>query len=378
MEAIDRLLENNILTDNDKGFKQLETFLYQNRSKIENLFREKLGFELVFGSDYIKLEKVSPYSHSDFDFKNRESYIYLVFLLKYLDYEVSIKENKYFDLKKFLQWFNEEYEKFFSESLALQEREVRINLLEALNYLEDNNFLEQAIGDDEIFLDNNLSSEDNLIYSITDNIVNFINANSLSVDLIDDFSLERLEDSFTLEQRAYQKLIFSPVIFKRETKVYNFIKQNRGGIEEDLNQVLSGTIEVYEEFLFFNFEEDSISATRFKQLGKVSGNTSYLDRFIYLIIERLVRYPEDEINKDELFQLIGETGNDYPDFLNNKLAKKIKSRSSKFLREEIIKKLEKFSMLKEESENCWRILPTVNLFKEVNTQREEQEDVETV
>ena len=35
-------------------------------------------------------------------------------------------------------------------------------------------------------------------------------------------------------------------------------------------------------------------------------------------------------------------------------------------------------MLKEESENCWRILPTVNLFKEVNTQREEQEDVETV
>lgn len=369
MKELKVLLENNFITkeDNRELFYQIK----DNYKQFKPFIVDKLGYELIIRTDFIRLEKrpgVAEEWMGIEGFEDKQEYIFFMLLIMFL--EDKNKEDQFLlsHITEFLA------SQGIGEAVDWTQYRVRRSLIKVLKAALEQGLIRITDGREDDFIQN---AEREVLFESTGLSRYLVRTFHQNIDKIKSYrdlevpqeELIDVERGTTRKNRVYRKLLLSPIVYQdeKDDEDYAYIKNYHHIIEEDFRKYLGWTFQLHRngalvipgqqdktKFVFPNTSalsdiilhfnalireqlqsgslhrtaEDTIKLTQkeFKDLvqllisQKLEGwskeyREASLERTEFILMEEMKRYKMIKIRADEiiLLPLVGKLIGDYPE-----------------------------------------------------------------
>lgn len=309
MDELKLLLYNTVI------FKEKDKELYyrikDNIKKFKSFIVEKLGYEIIIRSDFIRVEKLPglPESYMGIEeFISNKEYVMFMLLLIFLEDKGKDEQFLLSHISEFLSSND------IGESYEWTDYATRRSLIRVLKYAVKMNLIKINDGNEESFASDN--SKEVLFEStgISRYIVrrfpqDIIGINSKSTLIEDNLVPIDSDKGILRRNRAYRRLLLCPILYRSESpEDYEYIKNYRNIIEEDFKKYLNWNLHIHKNGAMLIPQEVERGCTTFPNTSAISDIILHITSKVYKKVRdnELIRNLEDVIimEKEEFEDII--------------------------------------------------------------------------
>jgi uncharacterized protein (TIGR02678 family) len=306
------LLENFIVLKERN--RELYYSIKDNYESFRDFFTEKLGYNLIFHEDFLKLEKVPGKAESWMgieNFTDTKEYIFFMLILMYL--EDKNKEEQF--VLSFITEYISNY--YPNEKIDWTKYVNRKSLVKVIKLALTLGIMKNNDGNEEEFSSNENAD---VLYEST-GISRYI-VRGFSKDIMECESIEELmkynyegieEDRGVIRRnRVYRRLLLSPIVYNNgvEDSDYEYIKKFRSSIQDSFEKNLGWEVHVHKNGSLIVLSDDNKLGDTFPSMKGESEAVLIFGKFIREKLERkeLTLNLNDEIilTKDDFSKLLLE------------------------------------------------------------------------
>ena len=366
MTTFEKLLENywfvkELNPDNYNMVKQDLT------TETQDFIKNKLGYKLIANQYLIKLEKIpgKPQSFMGIQcFNAKLEYIFLCLILIYLEERT---KGEQFILSGLIDYIQNIILEINLEDIKIDFTiySQRKSMVKVLKFIKEIGFIKIYDGDENKFAEN---IENDVLYEVTGiskyfmrnfatNIADCENYNDIfeneQLGLEQDKGKER-------KQRVYRRLFTENVVYKenQEDQDYNYIRNYRNAINQDVDKMLQSTLEVHKNGAYILLVDDK----SFKNVFPTNSGISDITLFINTLISEKVKTNELKPQLDDLIYIskiaFGKIVREVKNRYFKGFSKEYREMSEEKLQEEIVMYMKQFDMIRESKETEeYKIMP---------------------
>ena len=366
MTTFEKLLENywfvkELNPDNYNMVKQDLT------TETQDFIKNKLGYKLIANQYLIKLEKIpgKPQSFMGIQcFNAKLEYIFLCLILIYLEERT---KGEQFILSGLIDYIQNIILEINLEDIKIDFTiySQRKSMVKVLKFIKEIKIIKIYDGDENKFAEN---IENDVLYEVTGiskyfmrnfatNIADCENYNDIfeneQLGLEQDKGKER-------KQRVYRRLFTENVVYKenQEDQDYNYIRNYRNAINQDVDKMLQSTLEVHKNGAYILLVDDK----SFKNVFPTNSGISDITLFINTLISEKVKTNELKPQLDDLIYIskiaFGKIVREVKNRYFKGFSKEYREMSEEKLQEEIVMYMKQFDMIRESKETEeYKIMP---------------------
>lgn len=366
MTTFEKLLENYwfVKDINVDEYNLVKTDLNE---ETQEFIKNKLGYKLIVNPYVIKMEKIpgKPQSFMGIEsFNSKLEYIFLCLILIYLE-ERTKKEQ--FILSGLLDYIQNLIVEIDVQDIKIDftiysQRKAMVNVLK---FIKAMGFIVVYDGDESKFAED---IESDVLYEVTGASKYFMrnfSSNITNCNLYTDiYEKEQLgleqEKGKERRQRIYRRLFTENVVYKEENddQDYNYIKNYRYVINQDVDKMLESTLEVHKNGAYILLTENKNFKNTFPSNKAISDVVSFVNT---LIVENVKNSKFDKniddtinISEVEMSKIIREVKEKY----SRGFSKEFRELEEYKLLTEVTKYMKQFDMIRyDEETKSYIIMP---------------------
>lgn len=342
-------------------------------SDTQEFIKNKLGYKLIVNPYVIKMEKVpgKPQTFMGIEkFNSKLEYIFLCLILIYLEERT---RGEQFILSGLIDYIQNLIAEIDVQNIKIDftiysQRKAMVNVL---RFIKEMGFIKLFDGDEGKFAED---IENDILYEVTGvskyfmrNFSSNITDCNLYIDIYEKEQLGLEQDKGKeRRQRVYRRLFTENVVYKEENddQDYNYIKNYRNAINQDVDKMLESTLEVHRNGAYILLTENKNFKNTFPSNRAISDVVSFINT---LIVEKVKsnqfnRNINDTINISEvqMSKLVREVKEKY----GKGFSKEFRELEEEKLLIEIVEYMKQFDMIRyiEESKEyiimpiCFKII----------------------
>lgn len=359
MTTFEKLLENYwFVKDIDK--EQYDYIKKDLNSETQDFIKNKLGYKLIVNPYVIKMEKI-PGRPKEFmgiqNFSSKLEYIFLCLILIYLEERTRGEQFILSGLIDYIQNLIAEVDvqEIKIDFTIYSQRKAMVNVLK---FIREMGFIVVYDGDENKFAEN---IENDVLYEITGaskyfvrNFSSNITECNLYTDIYEKEQLGLEQDKGKeRRQRIYRRLFTENVVYKEENddQDYNYIKNYRNVINQDVDKMLDSTLEVHKNGAYIILTEDKNFKNTFPSNKGISDVVCFINRVIVENIKNneFQKNINDTINISEIqmIKLVRQVKAKY----SNGFSKEYRELEEDKLLLEIVEYMKQFDMIRYDEED---------------------------
>ena len=292
MTTFEKLLENywfvkDLNSDEYNSIKQdLDT-------ETQNFIKNKLGYKLIVNPYIVKMEKLpgKPQKFMGINrFNSKLEYVFLCLILIYLEERTKGEQFILSGLIDYIQNLTAEVDlqEIKIDFTQYPQRKAMVNVL---RFIKEMGFIIMYDGDENKFAEN---IENDILYEVTGVSKYFMRNFSSNITECNTYTDIYENEQLGLEQdkgkerrqRIYRRLFTENVVYKEdsEDQDYNYIRNYRGIINQDVDKMLESTLEVHKNGAYILLTENKNFKNTFPSNKAISDVVSFVNT---VIVERI-------------------------------------------------------------------------------------------
>lgn len=359
MTTFEKLLENYWFVK-DANNEQYNNIKKDLNSETQDFIKNKLGYKLIVNPYVIKMEKVpgvpQPFMGIQ-NFNSKLEYIFLCLILIYLEERTRGEQFILSGLIDYIQNLIAEVDvqEIKIDFTIYSQRKSMVNVLK---FIKEMGFIVIYDGDENKFAEN---IENDVLYEVTGaskyfmrNFSSNITDCNLYTDIYENEQLGLSQDKGKeRRQRIYRRLFTENVVYKEESddQDYNYIKNYRNVINQDVDKMLESTLEVHKNGAYILLTENKNFKNTFPSNKAISDVVCFINQ---LIVEKINNktFPkniDDKVNISEIqmINLVREVKEKY----GKGFSKEYRELDEEKLMLEIVAYMKQFDMIRYNEEN---------------------------
>lgn len=300
MENLKKLLVNFYIS---KEYDRENYYAVKDNIKdFSSFLRDKLGYNVIIRSDFLKLEKLPGIAESFMgidEFTEVREYSFLMLLLMFL--EDKAKEEQFL-LSHITEFISSNP---IEDNVDWTNYYTRRSLIKVLRFSIKYKIIKINDGNEESFARD--STKEVLFEStgISKYMVkvfnNNINEKTTVEDILKDENFNTDADKGVLRKyRAYRRLLLSPIVYRNDGPLedYEYIKTYRNAIEGDFEKYLGLNLQVHKNGALLIPQEN-----KFQNIETFPCNKGISDLTLHIItyINKIIKNEKDKLTNDDLF-----------------------------------------------------------------------------
>lgn len=288
MTTFEKLLENYWFVK-DIDVEEYNLIKKDLNSETQEFIKNKLGYKLIVNPYVIKMEKIpgKPQSFMGIEcFKSKLEYIFLCLILIYLEERTKGEQFILSGLIDYIQNLVAEtnIQEIKIDFTIYSQRKAMVNVLK---FIKNMGFIIVYDGDESKFADD---VQSDVLYEVTGVSKYFMrkfSSNITDCNLYTDiYEKEQLgleqEKGKERRQRIYRRLFTENVVYKEENddQDYNYIKNYRNAINQDVDKMLDSTLEVHKNGAYILLTENKNLKNTFPSNKAISDVVSFVNTLI--------------------------------------------------------------------------------------------------
>lgn len=358
MTTFEKLLENywfvrDIDVDSYNAIKKDLT------DETQEFIKNKLGYKLIVNPYVIKMEKIpgKPQSFMGIEnFSTKLEYVFLCLILIYLEERT---KGEQFILSELLDYIQNIIAEIDVHDIKIDftiysQRKAMVNVLK---FIKNIGFIIMYDGDENKFAEN---IENDVLYEVTGISKYFMRKFSSNISDCNLYSDIYEKEQLGLEQdkgkerrqRVYRRLFTENVVYKEDEddQDYNYIKNYRNVINQDVDKMLDSTLEVHKNGAYILLTEGKNFKNTFPSNKAVSDVVSFINTIIVqkLKEEKIKKNIYDKINISEIefIKIVREVREKY----SKGFSKEFRELGEDKLVTEVVNYMEQFDMIRYDEE----------------------------
>ena len=328
-------------------------------TETQDFIKNKLGYKLIVNPYLIKLEKIpgKPQSFMGIQiFDTKLEYIFLCLILIYLEERT---KGEQFILSGLIDYIQNIILEIDLEDIKIDFTiySQRKSMVKVLKFIKEIGFIKIYDGDENKFAEN---IENDVLYEVTGISKYFMRNFATNIADCESFNDIFENEQLGLEQdkgkerrqRVYRRLFTENVVYKenQEDQDYNYIRNYRNAINQDVDKMLQSTLEVHKNGAYILLVDDK----SFKNVFPANNGISDVTLFINTLISEKVKTGELKpqindliyISKIAFGKVVREAKNRY----SKGFSKEYREMQEEKLQDEIVKYMKQFDMIRESKE----------------------------
>ena len=350
MTTFEKLLENYwfVKDINEEVFNNIKNDLTE---EMQEFIKNKLGYKLIVNPYLIKLEKI-PGKPQEFmgiqEFDKKIEYMFLCLILIYLEERT---RGEQFILSGLIDYIQNIIVEINLADLKIDFTiyTQRKALVKVLKFIREMGFIKLYDGDENKFAEN---IENDILYEVTGVSKYFVRNFSSNITDCNSYTDIYEKEQLGLEQdkgkerrqRVYRRLFTENVVYKEnsEDQDYNYIRNYRAVINQDVDKMLESTLEVHKNGAYILLTENK----NFKNTFPSNRGISDVVLFINTEIKKN-GYKKDindliYISQIEMIKLIRQVKEEF----GKGFSKEYREAEEDKLLEEVVKYMKEFDMIR--------------------------------
>lgn len=292
MTTFEKLLENYWFVK-DIDVDEYNSIKRDLNSDTQEFIKNKLGYKLIVNPYVIKMEKVpgKPQTFMGIEkFNSKLEYIFLCLILIYLEERT---RGEQFILSGLIDYIQNLIAEIDVQNIKIDftiysQRKAMVNVL---RFIKEMGFIKLFDGDEGKFAED---IENDILYEVTGvskyfmrNFSSNITDCNVYADIYEKEQLGLEQDKGKeRRQRVYRRLFTENVVYKEESddQDYNYIKNYRNAINQDVDKMLESTLEVHRNGAYILLTENKNFKNTFPSNRAISDVVSFINT---LIVERV-------------------------------------------------------------------------------------------
>ena len=288
MTTFEKLLENYWFVKelNQESYNLIKQDL---NNEVQDFIKNKLGYKLIVNPYLIKMEKI-PGKPQEFmgiqEFETKLEYVFLCLIFIYLDER---KKGEQFVLSGLIDYIQNIVVEIELEDIKIDFTiySQRKSMVKVLKFIKEIGFIKIYDGDENKFAEN---IENDVLYEVTGiskyfmrNFSSNITDCTLYTDIYEKEQLGLEQDKGKeRRQRVYRRLFTENIVYKEneEDQDYNYIKNYRNAIQQDVDKMLESTLEVHKNGAYILLTEDKNFKNTFPAKNGISDVVLFINREI--------------------------------------------------------------------------------------------------
>ena len=358
MTTFEKLLENYwfVKDQNEEEYNYIKRDL---TDETQNFIKHKLGYKLIVNPYVIKLEKVPGVPKTFMgiqEFETKMEYIFLCLILIYLEERSRGEQFILSGLIDYIQNIVVEIE-LNNIKIDFTIYSQRKSMVKVLRFIKEMGFIKLFDGDENKFAEN---IENDILYEVTGvskyftrNFSSNITECNLYTDIYEQEQLGLEQDKGKeRRQRIYRRLFTENVVYKEndDDQDYNYIKNYRGAINQDVDKMLDSNLEVHKNGAYILLTENKNYKNTFPAKNGIS------DVILFVNKEIKNKFDNGDL-KANINDLIYITDIDFLRLIRSVKEKYSKGFSKEYremeeekLMQAVIKHMKEFDMIRENKE----------------------------
>ncbi len=355
MTTFEKLLENYwfVKDINQENYNMVKQDL---TDELQDFIKNKLGYKLIVNPYLIKMEKI-PGVPQEFmgiqDFETKLEYVFLCLILIYLEERT---RGEQFILSGLIDYIQNLVVEIDMNDIKIDFTiySQRKSMVKVLKYIKEMGFIKIYDGDENKFVDN---IENDVLYEVTGiskyfmrNFSSNITDCNLYTDIYEKEQLGLEQDKGKeRRQRVYRRLFTENVVYKEfeNDQDYNYIRQYRNVINQDVDKMLESTLEVHKNGAYIILTEDKNFKNTFPENSGISDVVLFVNKVIREKLETrefqkdindLIRISEIQLNK-----LIREVREKY----SKGFSKEYREMAENKIVSEVVRYMKEYDMIRE-------------------------------
>ena len=355
MTTFEKLLENYwfVKDINQENYNMVKQDL---TDELQDFIKNKLGYKLIVNPYLIKMEKI-PGVPQEFmgiqEFETKLEYMFLCLILIYLEERTRGEQFILSGLIDYIQNLVVEVD-MNDIKIDFTIYSQRKSMVKVLKYIKEMGFIKIYDGDENKFVDN---IENDVLYEVTGiskyfmrNFSSNITDCNLYTDIYENEQLGLEQDKGKeRRQRVYRRLFTENVVYKEfeNDQDYNYIRQYRNVINQDVDKMLESTLEVHKNGAYIILTEDKNFKNTFPENSGISDVVLFVNKVIREKLETrefqkdindLIRISEIQLNK-----LIREVREKY----SKGFSKEYREMAENKIVSEVVRYMKEYDMIRE-------------------------------
>ncbi len=288
MTTFEKLLENYWFVKelNQESYNLIKQDL---NNEVQDFIKNKLGYKLIVNPYLIKMEKI-PGKSQEFmgiqEFETKLEYVFLCLILIYLEERT---KGEQFILSGLIDYIQNIVVEIELEDIKIDFTiySQRKSMVKVLKFIKEIGFIKIYDGDENKFAEN---IENDVLYEVTGiskyfmrNFSSNITDCTLYTDIYEKEQLGLEQDKGKeRRQRVYRRLFTENIVYKEneEDQDYNYIKNYRNAIQQDVDKMLESTLEVHKNGAYILLTEDKNFKNTFPAKNGISDVVLFINREI--------------------------------------------------------------------------------------------------
>ena len=355
MTTFEKLLENywfvkDMNQDNYNMIKQDLT------DELQDFIKNKLGYRLISNPYLIKMEKI-PGVPQEFmgiqEFETKLEYVFLCLILIYLEERT---RGEQFILSGLIDYIQNLVVEIDMNDIKIDFTiySQRKSMVKVLKYIKEMGFIKIYDGDENKFAEN---IENDVLYEVTGiskyfmrNFSSNITDCNLYTDIYEKEQLGLEQDKGKeRRQRVYRRLFTENVVYKEfeNDQDYNYIRQYRNVINQDVDKMLDSTLEVHKNGAYILLTDEKNFKNTFPENSGISDVVLFVNTEIRGKMETK-EYQKDindliHISEIQLTKLIREVREKY----SKGFSKEYREMAENKVVSEVVKYMKEYDMIRE-------------------------------
>lgn len=358
MTTFEKLLENYWFV------KQLDEENYNNikrdiTDELQNFIKNKLGYKLIVNPYVIKLEKVPGIPKSFMgilEFNTKLEYMFLCLILIYLEERSRGEQFILSELVDYIQNIVVEID-LNDINIDFTIYSQRKSMVKVLKFIKEMGFIKLYDGDENKFAEN---IENDVLYEVTGVSKYFVRNFASNITECNSYTDIYEKEQLGLEQdkgkerrqRIYRRLFTETVVYKEEAddQDYNYIRNYRGAINQDIDKMLESTLEVHRNGAYILLVENKNFKNTFPS------NKAISDVVLFINKEIKEKYENREYKKElndliyisniQMLKLVRETKEKY----KKGFCKEYREMEEEKLLLKVVEYMKEFDMIREKED----------------------------
>ena len=355
MTTFEKLLENywfvkDMNQDNYNMIKQDLT------DELQDFIKNKLGYRLISNPYLIKMEKI-PGVPQEFmgiqEFETKLEYVFLCLILIYLEERT---RGEQFILSGLIDYIQNLVVEIDMNDIKIDFTiySQRKSMVKVLKYIKEMGFIKIYDGDENKFAEN---IENDVLYEVTGiskyfmrNFSSNITDCNLYTDIYEKEQLGLEQDKGKeRRQRVYRRLFTENVVYKEfeNDQDYNYIRQYRNVINQDVDKMLDSTLEVHKNGAYILLTDEKNFKNTFPENSGISDVVLFVNTEIRGKMETK-EYQKDindliHISEIQLTKLVREVREKY----SKGFSKEYREMAENKVVSEVVKYMKEYDMIRE-------------------------------
>lgn len=355
MTTFEKLLENYWFVKdlNEEEYNSVKNDI---TDETQNFIKNKLGYRLIINPYVIKLEKVpgipKPFMGIS-DFETKLEYMFLSLILIYLEEKSRGEQFILSELIDYIQNIIVEIE-LNDIRIDFTKYSHRKSMVKVLKFIKEMGFIKLYDGDENKFAE---SIENDILYEVTGIskyfMRNFSSNITESFSYMDIYEKEQLgleqDKGIERRQRIYRRLFTENVVYKEqsEDQDYNYIRNYRGAINQDVDKMLDSNLEVHKNGAYIILTENKNFKNTFPSNKGISDVVLFVNTEIRNKINQGLYKPDINdliiISSIQMLNIIRDVKQKF----QKGFSKEYREMGEEKLLQEVVKYMKEFDMLRE-------------------------------